>query len=195
MSGSRIYALNSGAQAGGDININASQSVELVGRGNFAPDIITLSDGEFTNLVKLPTGIFSVTSGSGVGGNLEINAPRIIARDSTFVGTVTTGAGRGGDVSVSASESVQVSASFLDARTAFKSVGDGGNLSVSTTRLNVKEVAVVAAGQYRYNWMIAWKSDPHEKGLLAEWETPEKDLSTQARDFKRGWKKSRTAAV
>jgi filamentous hemagglutinin family protein len=146
MSGSRIYALNSGAQAGGDIKINASQSLEIVGRGNLAPDIITIADGEFTNLVKLPTGIFAVTSGSGTGGNLEINAFRVIARDSTFVGTVTTGAGRGGDVSVSASESVQVSASFLDARTAFNSVGEGGNLSVSTTRLNLKDVGIVSTG-------------------------------------------------
>ncbi|MBW4494255.1 MAG: filamentous hemagglutinin N-terminal domain-containing protein [Oscillatoria princeps RMCB-10] len=145
MSGARIYALNSGAQAGGDININASQSVEAIGRGNLAKDTVTINETDFSNPLELPTGLFSVTSGAGASGNVGINAPRLSERNSAVIGTYTSGAGRGGDVTVSAPESVEISASRLETYTVLDSPGASGNLTVNTGRFSVKDVGVVSA--------------------------------------------------
>ncbi|WP_017716352.1 two-partner secretion domain-containing protein [Kamptonema formosum] len=145
MSGSRIYALNSGSQAGGDININASQSLELVGTGNLAKDTVTINETDFSNPLELPTGLFSVTSGARASGNVEINAPLLSERNSAVIGTYTSGTGRGGDVTVNAPESVEISASRLETYTVLDSPGSSGNLTVNTGRLSVKDVGYVSA--------------------------------------------------
>ncbi len=143
--GARIYALNSGAQPGGNININASESVEAIGTGDLARDTLVMQKTNFSNVFELPTGLFSVTSGTGASGNVEINAARFSAVNSAVIGTYTSGAGRGGDVRVNASQSVDISASRLETYTVLNSLGAGGNLNINTPRLNVKAVGIVSA--------------------------------------------------
>lgn len=142
--GSRIYTLNTGEETGGGIEVTASESVELVGSGNLAVDTVTLNESDFGNPLELPTGLYSVNSGTGAGGDIEINAPRLTARESTGVYTVTSGAGRGGNFAIDAPSSVELSASFLVATTTLNSIGDAGNFTLNAGTLLLQEVAGIS---------------------------------------------------
>ena len=143
--GSRIYTLNTGDEAGGRIAIDASDSVELVGNGNLATDLVTLVESNFENPLELPAGLYSINSGTAVGSGIEINSPRLIARDSAAAYVVNSGSGRGGNLTVNSPSSVQLSASSLASTTTVNSVGDGGNLTVNTNELLLEEVATISA--------------------------------------------------
>ena len=138
--GSRIYTLNTGEEAAGGIAINAFESVELVGSGNLIVDTVTVNESNFGNPLELPTGLYSINSGSGAGGDIEINVPSLTARDSAFAYAVTSAAGRGGNVTVNAPLSVELSATFLAATTTLNSFGDAGNLTLNAGSLLVEEV-------------------------------------------------------
>ena len=140
--GSRIYTLNTGDEVGGRIAIDTSDSVELVGNSNLA-NIVPLFESNFDNPLELPTGLYSVNSGTAVGSGIEIKSPRLIARESAAVYAVSSGSGRGGNLTVNSASSVQLSASSLAATTTLDSLGDGGNLTVNTNELFLEEVATI----------------------------------------------------
>ncbi|NER35136.1 MAG: S-layer family protein [Oscillatoria sp. SIO1A7] len=143
--GSRIYTLNTGDEVGGRIAIDASDSVELVGNGNFATDVVTTIESNFDNPLELPAGLYSVNSGTTVGEGIEINSPRLIARESATVYAVSSGSGRGGNLTVNSPSSVQLSASSLAAITTRNSLGDAGNLTVNTNALLIEELGNIRA--------------------------------------------------
>ena len=144
--GSRIYTLKTGdAELGGGIAIDASDSVELVGNGNFATEIVATIESNFDNPLELPAGLYSVNSGMGVGEGIEINSPRLIARESAVAYAVNSGSGRGGNLTVNSPSSVELSASSLAAITTRNSVGDGGNLTVNTNALFIEELGNIRA--------------------------------------------------
>jgi filamentous hemagglutinin family protein len=93
--GGRVSASNASTGVGGNINVNASDSVELI--------------GTFTAPGGLrPSGISVQTSGGGNGGKLTINTRNLTIRDGAEASASTFGAGNGGEVEVNASDSVQL---------------------------------------------------------------------------------------
>ncbi|MEQ9552013.1 MAG: S-layer family protein, partial [Coleofasciculus sp. G3-WIS-01] len=128
---------------GGDLEINASESVEVIG--------ISLVEG-------VPSLLGSATLGTGNAGNLTINTRRLIIRDGGFVESGTAGAGEGGDLTVNASESVEVigkspvniipSTLGTDTiNTLINPTGGGkaGNLTINTGRLIIQDGGFVTA--------------------------------------------------
>jgi filamentous hemagglutinin family protein len=119
---------------GGDLTVQASESVELVG---------TTADARF------PSGLLSLTLGAGNGGILTLSTGRLTVRNGAQVAASTRGAGRGGTLRVSACDSIEligkaatgelVSGLFARSRDA----GDAGNLTVSTGTLSVRDRAVL----------------------------------------------------
>ncbi len=120
----------------GDVLINASESVEVMGiaqNGNF------------------PSSLVVQTQGAGDGGRIEINTGKLILRDGAQISAVTTDRGRGGDVLVNASESVEVIGvsqnrkftSTLRAQTS--GTGDGGSVTINTGKLILQDRARVTA--------------------------------------------------
>jgi large exoprotein involved in heme utilization and adhesion len=120
--------------------VRASESVELIG---------TSADGQF------PSGLFtSVQEGAtGTGGNLTVETGRLIAQDGAVASTVTYGQGAGGTLAVRASESVELIGTSADSDkgsglfTAVQegATGAGGNLTLETRRLILRDGAVVSA--------------------------------------------------
>ncbi|MEA5572568.1 filamentous hemagglutinin N-terminal domain-containing protein [Calothrix sp. UHCC 0171] len=139
--GGFITTSTGGSGQGGDIDINATDSVEIF----VNPNDIDLTDG-----------IFAGTSGSGRGGNINIRTQRLNVRNggSIATGTVEGSTGKGGNLTVNASEFVEVSGTSNDNRLqSFLSVrsrgeGQAGNILVNSPRITVKDKGVINAESF-----------------------------------------------
>ncbi|NET55982.1 MAG: filamentous hemagglutinin N-terminal domain-containing protein [Symploca sp. SIO2E6] len=157
----------------GNLTVNASESIELLGAATNPND-----PNQFSR-----SGLFAATNGTGDASvsSLTINTPRLIVRDGARVSTATRGGGqngvpggRGANLVVNASESVELSGSFTtsDGRV-FQSglfaqsgeelsslfvgtgagdanlgdnvaSGDGGSITVNTKLLDIREGAAIS---------------------------------------------------
>jgi large exoprotein involved in heme utilization and adhesion len=131
---------------GGNITINAKDSVFVIGSG--APSILPLGS-------RIDAGTF----GSGKSGDVTLNARRLIVRDGGAIAASTLGAGQGGNVTVTASESLEIAGTTtigfpsviatasLDLSAILLGLqpasGAAGSLSVATGRLSVRDGAVI----------------------------------------------------
>ncbi|MFB2920443.1 MULTISPECIES: filamentous hemagglutinin N-terminal domain-containing protein [Aerosakkonema] len=141
--GAVIYYSNV-SQSGGNIDINTSESVEL--SGGFNPAF-----GE----ANIFTQISNFTDGTGATGNLTVKTGRLILRDGANIYNISAGEGNAGDLTVLASESVELIGvrpneplfpTALSAQ-AF-STGNGGNLTVETGRLIIRDGALLGTNTY-----------------------------------------------
>ena len=125
----------------GDLLVNASELVELIG-------------------VNFPTSLggqlATSTQASGFAGNLTINSRQLIVRDGAQVQAVTWGSGKGGNITVNASDSVELigggqgnSGLFVSSQDLRNEgtvvTGDAGNITVNTGRLIVRNGARITA--------------------------------------------------
>ncbi|RUT09679.1 hypothetical protein DSM106972_001740 [Dulcicalothrix desertica PCC 7102] len=137
--GSRIEANTLGSLVGGELNIDASEILEVVGES---------ATGQRSELVAR-------TTGTGNAGNLTITAPVFRILEGARVSTTTAGSGKAGNLRVTASE-VKVSGftksrefgSDLFAQTRRGSTGDGGELAVTTKRLLVQDGGQVGVSTF-----------------------------------------------
>jgi filamentous hemagglutinin family protein len=127
---------------GGNLTINASDSVKVIG---------TSADNEYRSTLITATG-------NADAGQMRINTGKLIIQDGAAMGASTGDAGRGGDVFINASESVEVVGQSRDSRSrsllatasgdAFirfffeiNPTGAAGNLSITTGKLIVRDGA------------------------------------------------------
>lgn len=137
--GSRIEANTLGSLVGGELSIDASEILEVVGES---------ATGQRSELVAR-------TTGTGNAGNLTITAPVFRILEGARVSTTTAGSGKAGNLTVTASE-VKVSGftksrefgSDLFAQTRRGSTGDGGELAVTTKRLLVQDGGQVGVSTF-----------------------------------------------
>lgn len=116
---------------GGNITLNASDSLELTGASPFNPGISSV--------------ITASTFSEGNGGNITVSTGRLSILGGGFVSSSTLGKGAGGNLSVSADESVELmgvnplnlTPSSLGASTI--SQGNAGNLTINTQRLVLRD--------------------------------------------------------
>jgi filamentous hemagglutinin family protein len=145
--GAVVGADTSGEGAAGNITVTASDSVELTGSSsaNFLPG----------QLVEMTGGLSALTSGSGKAGNITITAGKLTVRDGSQISAGTVGSGDAGSVSVSASD-VELIGTAADGRLSSAlttlvnegATGKGGNVTVKTQRLTVRDGAQISAGTY-----------------------------------------------
>ncbi len=147
--GGGVSAGTFGSGQGGRLEINASQSVEIIGTGFANTSILTTS-----------------TTGAGDGGELVINTERLIVRDGGQVFALTVGSGKGGTVTVNAPELIEVSGtgnlpsdedftlpSSISVASGFEDfdipgTAEGGNLSLNTGLLIVKDGGEISVGSF-----------------------------------------------
>jgi large exoprotein involved in heme utilization and adhesion len=140
---------------GGNITINAKDSVFVLG---IAPNPI--AEG-----IPYPSAILAGTLGSGKGGDVTLNARRLIVGDGGSIVAGTLGSGQGGNVTVTASESVEIvgtttegfpsaiatASGDLVIQKVFRlepASGAAGSLSIAAGRLSVRDGAVVSVESY-----------------------------------------------
>jgi large exoprotein involved in heme utilization and adhesion len=132
--GAQVSAGTLGAGKGGNLVINASGSVQVMGIS---------ADGQVTSILS------AQAEGTGDAGNMTITTPALIVRDGAQVTAGTLGAGKGGNLTVKASDSVQligVSANDQSPSGLFASGisgGTAGNLTVETGQMSVRDGARV----------------------------------------------------
>jgi filamentous hemagglutinin family protein len=128
------YAFNQGH--GGNLTVNASESVELIG----------------TTPTNFIGGLFALTYAGGDAGDVAINTPSLIARNGSSVSASSLGGtGNGGELTVNASELVELSGTSRDGEypsnlsaVSIGEMGNSRNLTVNTQRLIVRDGAALA---------------------------------------------------
>ncbi len=106
---------------GGNLTVNASESVKLINNGFIA----------------------TTTQGSGDAGNLTLNTGMLLAQEGAQVSASTVGEGKGGILTVNASDSVELSGENSGLFSATVDAGDAGNLRIATRELIIRDGAEV----------------------------------------------------
>ncbi len=129
-----------GDGTGGNIEIRARDSVEVIGSGFdslqglfFAqsfPDLESLANFEFGLITE---GIIAATTGKANAGTISIETANLQIREGGLVATATAGDGIAGSIFLNASESLKVDASIVSSSSLF--TGQGGDIAINTENL------------------------------------------------------------
>ncbi|NEO86829.1 MAG: S-layer family protein [Spirulina sp. SIO3F2] len=115
---SSISSLLNNSGQGGQININASQSVTLTGR---------LQDG------SLPSALDVSTSSASAAGNLNVNTGQLIVEDGAQINATTTSAGSGGSIGITTSSDITLRNQGLITTSALgTATGRGGDINLTS---------------------------------------------------------------
>ncbi len=138
--GAQISAANFGQGKAGTITVKATNSVEVIG---------TSAD------IQSGSSLFTSVFGDSVnnGGDLTIETQRLLVQDGGRIVSATFGRSKAGNLTIKATNSVEVIGrssdgnlvSALAASAEANSTGDGGNLTVETERLSVRDGAFISA--------------------------------------------------
>jgi filamentous hemagglutinin family protein len=152
LNGGNIASVTGGASntgTGGQVKINASESVELIG----------VTPGLFT-----PSQITAGTGSAGDAGNVTVDTQRLTVRDGGRIDASTTATGNAGSVIINATESIEVSgtvpgsinpsliissANILDpALQALLKLppipsGNSGDVTINTSQLNITDGGLI----------------------------------------------------
>ena len=126
--GSQIAAGTFGQGKGGNLQITASDVIDVSGRS---------ADG------RVASGLAVQTQGSGDAGNLRIDTKRLLVRDGAGISAGTRRGGKGGNIQITASDAVEVVGASADGQFESSLVvqgargtsGDAGSLRIDTQTL------------------------------------------------------------
>ncbi|MGQ4649540.1 two-partner secretion domain-containing protein [Lyngbya aestuarii] len=127
---------------GGDITINASESIEIIGDqpGAFNPIPDQLANTLLQELEN-NTGIITSALGDGDSGNVVVNSGRLLIRDGSGITTFPI-LGKGGDLTVNAREILLQGKATIGTLT----LGDdAGDLTISADQLTITHGATLGA--------------------------------------------------
>ena len=128
--------------AGGNVQINARDSIEANGLG-FDSLLETLNnvtsltpeffiENQSSSLIQ---GIVAATTGKGKAGKIEIATSNLKLSEGAFIGTASLGTGTAGSLDIDASGLFKVDNSIVTASTL--QTGQGGNIDIDTGSLEV----------------------------------------------------------
>jgi filamentous hemagglutinin family protein len=124
----------------GNLTINASESVEIIGN---RPGAYTIIPNQQTQgILQLNTGISTSALGGGNSGELTVNTGRLVVRDGAGITTFPT-QGQGGDLTVNAEEIFLQGQGGIATTTA--SLGqNAGNLMLNADQVTLTDGAAIA---------------------------------------------------
>jgi filamentous hemagglutinin family protein len=127
--GSVVLIQTQGAQSAGGINVNASESLALVG---------TTADGQISS------NLFTETIGGGKSGDISVTTPSLLIQDGAAISAVTHTAAPGGNIDLRVQNSLQMSGNSQISSDNF-GAGAGGNLTIATGKLTISDRAFLSA--------------------------------------------------
>ncbi|WP_353930155.1 filamentous hemagglutinin N-terminal domain-containing protein [Okeanomitos corallinicola TIOX110] len=131
---SRIASLTLGSLSGGNIKVNATDTIEMIGIGDFENKAEKVVN-PMTDISQIEDGFFVLSIGSGSTGNLEINTNKLVLRNASVLLVSTLNNGNGGNLHINADESVELNESLLATGNRIQSSGNSGDLIVNTKNL------------------------------------------------------------
>ncbi|WP_299416054.1 filamentous hemagglutinin N-terminal domain-containing protein [Acaryochloris sp. IP29b_bin.148] len=173
--GGRIQSLTFGPGKGGEIIVNASESLSLLGNTNLNSPLDTRFK-RFGFLIPQKTSILSSTLGTGRSASIKIDAKTLNIHDGADITTATDSLGAAGDISINILESMNISgeapiidlvqdqipfnnpitrdflidasvSSAIRSRTPLTlDGGQGGNIEISTENLNLINGGFISTG-------------------------------------------------
>ncbi|OWY64339.1 hypothetical protein B7486_47865 [cyanobacterium TDX16] len=128
--GASIGARSRSSGKAGNVSVNATNSVQLIG--------FSLINPTFSSTISAPA------YSSGDAGNIEVTTGQLTGLNGGQISSATFGTGQGGDITVDALDSIElVGQTSLFAPSSLNAVtlnaGDGGNLTVNTSRLAIRD--------------------------------------------------------
>ncbi|HAX78065.1 MAG TPA: filamentous hemagglutinin [Cyanobacteria bacterium UBA11372] len=140
--GSQISTIALADGKAGNINIRATDLVEMLGIGFDSYQLFIaryLTSGTidlFDRNIVLATGTYGIEN----AGNIEIETGNLLLRDGAIAGSATFGAGNSGNLTINANVIEMVGAG-INTGTIRGSTGRGGNIDISTQKLTVRDGA------------------------------------------------------
>jgi filamentous hemagglutinin family protein len=152
---------------GGELIINASDSVELVSTSADSLIDITIPIPGFAfPAIQTPIGLFSSSQSSGNAGKLTITTGRLTIWGGAMASTTTSFGGQGGDLTVNASERVELIGTSNNTTVPSALISDtyrsgkGGDITIITPHLLIKEGGAVSAA----TGSVLGGNDPDDRG-------------------------------
>jgi filamentous hemagglutinin family protein len=141
-----INASTTTDKPGGNIYVNASESVEVIGDGfeKLQQNIIipaTSGDNNSITLNNFDNGIVTASDGVGDSGNIFIQTPNFKASNGGLIATTTLNQGAGGDITINADNILEIDNSLLGTGTFTQKAS--GNINLSARQLTAKGGAQV----------------------------------------------------
>lgn len=135
--GSAVLSQNLNARAGGNIEVDATESLTIVG---------TESTGE------IASGLYSETQGGVKGADINITSPQLIIEDGASIVSTTSGNAPGGNVNIQATELLRFVGFSAINPNVFSVVsvqtfgsGKAGDISVSTNKFTALDGANISS--------------------------------------------------
>ncbi|MEQ9001774.1 MAG: S-layer family protein, partial [Coleofasciculus sp. B1-GNL1-01] len=149
--GARVIAGTLGAIPGGNVTVQATESVDASGINLEGVDIPLLDTipGVTDFLATIPSsGFYAITGGDGAAGDILIETQQLNLRSAAKISTSTFGSGQGGDLTVKASDTVELTGTSFNFSTGLftetTGLGDAGTLQIETGQLRIQEGANVS---------------------------------------------------
>jgi filamentous hemagglutinin family protein len=144
LDGSAISASTENDGQGGNLSVNAPESVEVDGNGK---------------ITQLTTQTFK----SGNAGNVEVKTGKLILRNGGQINSSTESSGNGGNMFIDAPESVEVTGTgilefesppvfpsgLLSTTRGEEATGNGGSLKINTEQLVIRDGAIVSVSSQK----------------------------------------------
>jgi filamentous hemagglutinin family protein len=163
--GAQINTDTFGAGDGGNLSINATESVELTGSIELSPDAI---------LPIIPSALLAIVqkepTATGNGGDIAINTPNLEVKDGAQIATIAQNSGNGGSVTIDAKSilfsgtsplaefggkgrsgiAINVEPSLIDEESGaiIPTTGNGGTLNLTAEELTIEKGAFISADTF-----------------------------------------------
>lgn len=116
--------------SGGDLSINASESITISGQGRTISSSINASTLRPDPFLRQRFGLPDILTANP--GSVSITTPKLILTNGGTVGVTNQGSGNGGNMSIATNTIQLKNQGFIQAQTKF---GNGGNIQLSATDL------------------------------------------------------------
>ena len=140
----RLLSITAAATTGATMTLRASESINIVGLGtperlnNIASTLRGNFDPNFSE-----TSVVSVTSGSGMAGNINLESPSIDLSNGTVISSTTFGSGASGSLKFKASDRITLEDAGIFSGTTLGSTGNGGSIALDTSELLMRDGAQI----------------------------------------------------
>lgn len=144
--GTQLSTLVLGEGSGGNININATDSVAAIGIGleNYQRYVVNFISSGTINPFDSQNVMITATSGTGTAGNISINSDRISIDNGTVAGSATLGAGNAGNMTIRA-RVFDLIGSAINNGTIEGSTGKGGNFNFEGEHFTVRDGSFIGS--------------------------------------------------
>ncbi|MGL6140817.1 MAG: beta strand repeat-containing protein, partial [Planktothrix sp.] len=137
--GSTISTATFGTASGGDLTVNTSESIELIGTENIVNIILSLLSE--TDIPVLPKdGLLTASFGSGQGGDITLTTETFTALNGGLAFTAAFADGMGGNLILNAKDINIINAGLMAGTDSF---GTAGNITLNTQTLRMQNSSVI----------------------------------------------------